>query len=189
MPSEVGLFRVFLGSEAGTADSLRRLGPGQTPGQNERALKIVNRLDLHACFNLLLLKNEFLRGLAARVRRDNDRFAAEAKGLVNRISRTSQPVARRSGMWQQDAAALLVSSLTLAATTSLAQNTHVSEKAAQPPSSFTTQMVVDPPPPPIENLANRQKAILHEKLLPDLAALLPVPAPLKVRIVFGERGQ
>jgi len=52
---EFGLFRVFLGIEAGTADSLRRLGRGQTPDQNKRALAIVNRLDLHACFNLLLL--------------------------------------------------------------------------------------------------------------------------------------
>jgi radical SAM superfamily enzyme YgiQ (UPF0313 family) len=329
---EFGLFRVFLGIEAGTADSLRRLGRGQTPGQNERALEIVNRLDLHACFNLLLLnpdstledfranvaflrghggnpmnfcrteiyagtplelklrregrllgdywgygyrirdgraqeafelmyvglagrhfgdncvhhltmrvdferqvldhfwgcpgplrrrakdfvrrvntnscdyleeiaqaaasgfsgpadRNEFLRRLGARVRRDNERFAVEANGLVNRISRSSQPVARRSGIWQQDAAAVLVSSLTLAATTSRAQNTHVFEMAAQPPSSFTTQMVVDPPPPPIVNLANRQKAIVQEKLLPDLAALLPAPAPLKVRIVLGERGE
>lgn len=329
---EFGLFRVFLGIEAGTADSLRRLGRGQTPGQNERALEVVNRLDLHACFNLLLLnpdstledfranvaflrahcgnpmnfcrteiyagtplelklrregrllgdywgygyrirdaraqeafelmyvglagrhfgdncvhhltmrvdferqvldhfwgcpaplrrrtkdfvrrvnanscdyleeiaeaaaggfsgaaeRNEFLHGLAARVRRDNDRFASEAKGLVNKISRTSQPVARRSGMWQQDAAALLVSSLTLTATTSRGQNTHMSEMAAQPPSSFTTQTVVDSPPPPIVNLANRQKAILQEKLLPELAALLPAPARLRVRIVLGERGQ
>jgi anaerobic magnesium-protoporphyrin IX monomethyl ester cyclase len=329
---EFGLFRVFLGIEAGTADSLRRLGRGQTPGQNERALEIVNRLDLHACFNLLLLnpestledfranvaflrghcgnpmnfcrteiyagtplelklrregrllgdywgygyrirderaqeafelmyvglagrhfgdncvhhltmrvdferqvldhfwgcpaplrrrakdfvrrvntnscdyleeiadaaaggfggaadRNEFLRRLAARVRRDNERFAAEANGLVNRISRTSQPVARRSGMWQQDAAAVLVSSLTLAATTSRSQNTHMTEAVARPPSSFTTQMVVDPPPPPIVNLANRQKAILQEKLLPDLAALLPAPAPLRVRVVLGDRGQ
>lgn len=329
---EFGLFRVFLGIEAGTADSLRRLGRGQTPGQNERALEIVNRLDLHACFNLLLLnpdstledfranvaflrghcgnpmnfcrteiyagtplelklrregrllgdywgygyrirdaraqeafelmyvglagrhfgdncvhhltmrvdferqvldhfwgcpaplrrrakdfvrrvnanscdyleeiaeaaaggfsgaaeRNEFLRRLAARVRRDNDRFAAEANGLVKKISRNSQPVARRSGMWQQDAAALLVSSLTLAATTSRSQNTHMTEMVARPPSSFTTQMVVDPPPPPIVNLANPQKAILQEKLLPDLAALLSKPAPLRVRIVLGERGQ
>ena len=329
---EFGLFRVFLGIEAGTTDSLRRLGRGQTPGQNERALEIVNRLDLHACFNLLLLnpdstledfranvaflrghggnpmnfcrteiyagtplelklrregrllgdfwgygyrirderaqeafelmyvglagrhfgdncvhhltmrvdferqvldhfwgcpaplrrrakdfvrrvnanscdyleeiaeaaaggfsraaeRNEFLCGLAARVRRDNDRFAAEANGLVNRISRTSQPVAKRSGMWQQDAAALLVSSLTLAATASRGQNTHMTEIVAWPPSSFTTQMVVDPPPPPIVNLANRQKAILQQKLLPDLAALLSKPAPLRVRIVLGERGQ
>jgi radical SAM superfamily enzyme YgiQ (UPF0313 family) len=318
---EFGLFRVFLGIEAGTADSLRRLGRGQTPGQNERALEIVNRLDLHACFNLLLLnpdstledfranvaflrshcgnpmnfcrteiyagtplelklrregrllgdywgygycirderaqeafelmyvglagrhfgdncvhhltmrvdfecqvldhfwgcpvplrqrakdfvrrvnanscdyleeiveaaargfsgpadRNEFLRRLAARVRRDNGRFTTEADGLVNKISRSSQPVTRRSGMWQQDAAAVLVSSLTLAATTSCSRY-----------SSVTTRTVIDPPPPPIVNLGNQQKAILQEKLLPDLAALLPAPASLQVRIVFGERGQ
>ncbi|MCY3021412.1 MAG: radical SAM protein [Planctomycetota bacterium] len=52
---EMGLFRVFLGIEAGTAESLRRLGRGQTRDDNERALEIVNGLDLHACFNLLLL--------------------------------------------------------------------------------------------------------------------------------------
>jgi anaerobic magnesium-protoporphyrin IX monomethyl ester cyclase len=52
---EFGLFRVFLGIEAGTGDSLQHLGRGITPGQNERALEIVNRLDLHATFNLLLL--------------------------------------------------------------------------------------------------------------------------------------
>lgn len=56
-----GLFRVFLGIEAGTADSLRRLGRGQTCDENERALEIVNRLDLHACFNLLLFNPDSTR--------------------------------------------------------------------------------------------------------------------------------
>ena len=51
----MGLFRVFLGIEAGTAASLRGLGRGQTLEQNARALAVVQRLDLHACFNLLLL--------------------------------------------------------------------------------------------------------------------------------------
>ena len=51
----LGMFRVFLGIEAGTAESLKRLGRGQSVDQNVRALEIVNRLDLHACFNLLLL--------------------------------------------------------------------------------------------------------------------------------------
>lgn len=50
----MGLFRVFLGIEAGTAQALKALHRGQTPRENERALEIVNRLDLHACFNLLL---------------------------------------------------------------------------------------------------------------------------------------
>jgi hypothetical protein len=329
---EFGLFRVFLGIEAGTAESLRRLGRGQTPDQNERALDIVNRLDLHACFNLLLLnpdstledfranvaflrshcgnpmnfcrteiyagtplelklrregrllgdywgygyrirddraqeafeliyvglagrhygdncvhhltmrvdferqvlqqfwgcparlrqrakdfvrrvnanscdyleeiaaaaatgfsgpadRNEFLRRLAVRVRRDNSRLTAEANRLVGKISQTSQPASKRTGMWQQDAAALLASSLTLAAASSRGQSTHMTEMAPEPRSSVTSRTVVDPPPPPIVNLANRQKAILQEKLLPNLAALLPAPAPLKVRIVLGERGQ
>jgi len=51
---EMGLFRVFLGIEAGTADALCRLGRGQKVADNERALAIVARLDLHTCFNLLL---------------------------------------------------------------------------------------------------------------------------------------
>jgi anaerobic magnesium-protoporphyrin IX monomethyl ester cyclase len=51
----MGLFRVFLGIEAGTEDSLRKLGRGQTVGENERALRILNGLDLHVCFNLLML--------------------------------------------------------------------------------------------------------------------------------------
>lgn len=50
-----GLFRLFLGIEAGTDESLHRLGRGQTFRDNERALRIVNELDIHTCFNLLLL--------------------------------------------------------------------------------------------------------------------------------------
>jgi radical SAM superfamily enzyme YgiQ (UPF0313 family) len=51
---DMGLFRVFLGIEAGTAESLVALGRGQTVNQNELALNIVNKLGLHCCFNLLL---------------------------------------------------------------------------------------------------------------------------------------
>lgn len=50
----MGLFRVFLGIEAGTDEALRHLGRTQTVADNERALAIVNRLDLHCCYNLLL---------------------------------------------------------------------------------------------------------------------------------------
>jgi len=49
-----GLFRVFLGIEAGTEASLENLGRRQTVAQNERALEVLNGLDLHVCFNLLL---------------------------------------------------------------------------------------------------------------------------------------
>jgi len=64
----LGLFRVFLGVEAGTADSLQRLGRGQTINDNERALDVVNRLGLHACFNLLLLNpDSTIEDLAANV--------------------------------------------------------------------------------------------------------------------------
>jgi hypothetical protein len=64
----LGLFRVFLGVEAGTADSLQSLGRGQTVSHNERALDVVNRLGLHACFNLLLLNpDSTLEDLAANV--------------------------------------------------------------------------------------------------------------------------
>lgn len=52
---EMGLFRVFVGIEAGTSESLRRPGRRQTVAQNERALEILAGLDLHVCFNLLLL--------------------------------------------------------------------------------------------------------------------------------------
>jgi hypothetical protein len=40
--------------EAGTDESLRRLGRGQSRADNVRALEIINRLGLHCCFNLLL---------------------------------------------------------------------------------------------------------------------------------------
>jgi radical SAM superfamily enzyme YgiQ (UPF0313 family) len=52
---EMGLFRVFLGIEAGTEESLANLGRRQSLADNERALATVNRLKLHACFNLLIL--------------------------------------------------------------------------------------------------------------------------------------
>jgi anaerobic magnesium-protoporphyrin IX monomethyl ester cyclase len=65
----LGLFRVFLGVEAGTADSLLRLGRGQSLDDNERALDVVSRLGLHACFNLLLLNpDSTLEDLAANAR-------------------------------------------------------------------------------------------------------------------------
>jgi anaerobic magnesium-protoporphyrin IX monomethyl ester cyclase len=64
----MGLFRVFLGIEAGTAKSLRALGRGQTIGQNERAVDLVNGLGLHMCFNLLLLNpDSTLEDMAANV--------------------------------------------------------------------------------------------------------------------------
>jgi radical SAM superfamily enzyme YgiQ (UPF0313 family) len=50
----MGLFRVFLGVEAGTPASLRNLGRGQTVEDNERALSILQGLDVHTCFNLLV---------------------------------------------------------------------------------------------------------------------------------------
>ena len=64
----MGLFRVFLGIEAGTAESLRQLGRRQTLDDNIAALEIVNRLDVHACFNLLLLNpSSTLEDMAANV--------------------------------------------------------------------------------------------------------------------------
>jgi hypothetical protein len=51
----MGLFRVFLGIEAGTDTSLRHLGRGQTVADNERALRVLRDLDLHVAFNLLVL--------------------------------------------------------------------------------------------------------------------------------------
>lgn len=50
----MGLFRVFVGIEAGTTDSLTNLGRRQSVEDNERALAVLNGLDLHACFNILM---------------------------------------------------------------------------------------------------------------------------------------
>jgi anaerobic magnesium-protoporphyrin IX monomethyl ester cyclase len=64
----MGLFRVFLGIEAGSADSLQKLQRGQTTDDNHRALRIMNDLGLHACFNLLLLNpDSTLEDLAENV--------------------------------------------------------------------------------------------------------------------------
>jgi anaerobic magnesium-protoporphyrin IX monomethyl ester cyclase len=52
---DIGVFRVFLGIEAGTNKSLADLGRRQTVNENEQALRILNRLDFFVCFNLLML--------------------------------------------------------------------------------------------------------------------------------------
>jgi anaerobic magnesium-protoporphyrin IX monomethyl ester cyclase len=52
---EIGLFRVFLGIESGSAASLAYLGRCQTVEDNDRAIETVNALNIHACYNLLLL--------------------------------------------------------------------------------------------------------------------------------------
>jgi anaerobic magnesium-protoporphyrin IX monomethyl ester cyclase len=71
---KIGLFRVFLGIEAGTETSLRNLGRHQTVADNERALRVLEELDLHAAFNLLLLNPdstlEDLQGNVAFLRRN-----------------------------------------------------------------------------------------------------------------------
>ncbi len=54
----MGLFRVFLGIEAGTETSLRNLGRGQKLADNVRALGILDGLDLHVGYNLLVLNPE-----------------------------------------------------------------------------------------------------------------------------------
>ena len=51
---KLGLFRVFLGIEAGTPKALEELGRRQTLEQNERALEVMNALDIHTAFNLLI---------------------------------------------------------------------------------------------------------------------------------------
>ncbi len=64
----LGLFRVFLGVEAGTSQSLRQLGRGQTVTDNERALQVLNDLDVHTCFNLLVFNpDSTLEDAAANV--------------------------------------------------------------------------------------------------------------------------
>jgi anaerobic magnesium-protoporphyrin IX monomethyl ester cyclase len=54
----LGVFRVFVGIEAGTEESLRRLGRGQHLADNERALAMLRERDLHAAYNLLLFNPE-----------------------------------------------------------------------------------------------------------------------------------
>ncbi len=51
----LGLFRVFLGIEAGTDVSLRQLGRRQTVEENVRALRIIEGMGVHLAFNLLML--------------------------------------------------------------------------------------------------------------------------------------
>lgn len=72
----LGLFRVFLGIEAGSTTSLAQLGRSQTLRDNERALAVVNQLDIHTCFNLLLFNpDSTLQDVAANVaflRRNRD---------------------------------------------------------------------------------------------------------------------
>jgi anaerobic magnesium-protoporphyrin IX monomethyl ester cyclase len=51
----MGLFRVFLGIEAGSTASLRSLGRGQRLEDNVRALEVLNALDLHVAWNLLCI--------------------------------------------------------------------------------------------------------------------------------------
>jgi radical SAM superfamily enzyme YgiQ (UPF0313 family) len=53
---DLGLFRVFLGVESGTAAGLRALGRGTTVSQNEAALRILHQADLHVTFNLLIFE-------------------------------------------------------------------------------------------------------------------------------------
>ena len=65
----MGMFRVFLGIEAGTAESLTALGRRQKVEDNVRALELVSRLGIHCCFNLLLLNpDSSLEDLAGNVR-------------------------------------------------------------------------------------------------------------------------
>ena len=52
---QAGLFRVFLGIEAGTPTSLKALGRGQRLEHNVAALDILEDLGVHLAFNLLML--------------------------------------------------------------------------------------------------------------------------------------
>lgn len=64
----MGLFRVFLGIEAGTPEALAELGRKQKVEDNICALETVNRLGIHCCFNLLVLNpSSTLQDLSANV--------------------------------------------------------------------------------------------------------------------------
>ncbi|MBA4387000.1 MAG: hypothetical protein C0404_03400 [Verrucomicrobia bacterium] len=81
---DMGLFRVFLGIEAGTAEALDNLGRRQTVGGNVAALELLARLDVHACFNLLLLNpDSTLEDFIGNVR-----FLAEHPGNPVNFCRT-----------------------------------------------------------------------------------------------------
>lgn len=65
---QLGMFRLFLGIEAGTTESLAELGRRQSVEDNVRALELANRLGIHCCFNLLVLNPaSSLEDLAANV--------------------------------------------------------------------------------------------------------------------------
>jgi len=51
---EIGLLRVYIGIEAGSTQGLKTLGRGVDVAQNERALAFLRRLDVYACYNMLV---------------------------------------------------------------------------------------------------------------------------------------
>lgn len=53
MRDRLRLVRVFVGIESASTSGLRTLRRGTSPRQNERALRLLDRLGLYACFNLL----------------------------------------------------------------------------------------------------------------------------------------
>ena len=311
---EWGLFRVFLGIEAGSVESLERLGRKQTLDDNQRAIDIVNKLGIHACFNLLLLNpdstledfqtnvaflraharnpmnfcrteiyagtplesymrregrlmgdywgysyrirdpraqtvfemmyaclqgrhygddcvnhltmrvdyerqllehfwsctsslhqqvkdficrvnlnscdhleaiaesadagfishkklDSFVNRLAVQVRRDNQRFTGEGLRLLDEIANASRPQKRPSSQWQTEAAAVIVSSLTLFGVTSCA--THFNETEAAP---IILKMDV-------------QKKIIEEKLMPSILPFLTANDPISILASFRSDGR
>jgi len=55
---EVGLLRIYIGIEAGSSQGLRTLGRGVDIGLNQRALDFLRRIDVYACFNMLIFDPE-----------------------------------------------------------------------------------------------------------------------------------
>ena len=143
---------------------------GCAPALRSRAKDFVRRVDLNSCDYLDEIadaagrgfgggeRKEFSGELGRRVERDNRRFTKEGRQLVAEINRDSQPEARRSGMWQQDAAVLL-SSLALV-TASCTQATEMA-------------------PVPVSTNASH-KVYLQNDVLPKIVQLLPEPAPLRI---------
>ncbi|MBE7478760.1 MAG: cobalamin B12-binding domain-containing protein [Polyangiaceae bacterium] len=55
---EIGLLRVYIGIEAGSSQGLKTLGRGVDIRANQRALDFLRRIDVYACFNMLIFDPE-----------------------------------------------------------------------------------------------------------------------------------
>lgn len=81
---EIGLIRVYLGIENNSFRGLKSLNRLLTPGDNERALEILQDLDIFTCYNLLL----FEPGTKPEDVMDNIRFMEKHMSVPHNFCRT-----------------------------------------------------------------------------------------------------